>query len=107
MTSRVNRFIDIIRFFFFKQRTAYELRISHGSSDVCSSDLCLHARRLAASTTTTVAAIQASWAATHRRRRPASPSERVACGHGGARKRVVQGKSVSVRVDLGGRRIIK
>src|SRR3546814_8506327 len=26
-------------FFFFKQKTAYELRISDGSSDVCSSDL--------------------------------------------------------------------
>src|SRR3546814_3423309 len=26
-------------FFFFKQRTAYEMRISDGSSDVCSSDL--------------------------------------------------------------------
>src|SRR3546814_3673431 len=26
-------------FFFFKQKTAYEMRISHWSSDVCSSDL--------------------------------------------------------------------
>src|SRR3546814_7188491 len=33
-------------FFFFKQKTAYEMRISDWSSDVCSSDLCL-ARRLA------------------------------------------------------------
>src|SRR3546814_3250309 len=32
--------------FFFKQKTAYEVRISDWSSDVCSSDLCrnLHAR---------------------------------------------------------------
>src|SRR3546814_8967027 len=29
----------IIVFFFFKQKTAYELRISDWSSDVCSSDL--------------------------------------------------------------------
>src|SRR3546814_3799221 len=29
-------------FFFFKQKTAYELRISDWSSDVCSSDLQLH-----------------------------------------------------------------
>src|SRR3546814_8350646 len=29
----------IIIFFFFKQKTAYELRISDWSSDVCSSDL--------------------------------------------------------------------
>src|SRR3546814_6712426 len=30
-----------ICFFFFKQKTAYEMRISDWSSDVCSSDLCL------------------------------------------------------------------
>src|SRR3546814_14878276 len=30
--------------FFFKQKTAYELRISDWSSDVCSSDLCNHHR---------------------------------------------------------------
>src|SRR3546814_1748916 len=29
----------IVLFFFFKQKTAYELRISDWSSDVCSSDL--------------------------------------------------------------------
>src|SRR3546814_7231623 len=29
-------------FFFFKQKTAYEMRISDWSSDVCSSDLCAH-----------------------------------------------------------------
>src|SRR3546814_8716427 len=28
-------------FFFFKQKTAYEMRISDWSSDVCSSDLCV------------------------------------------------------------------
>src|SRR3546814_9934496 len=35
-------------FFFFKQKTAYEMRISDWSSDVCSSDLALDqaARRL-------------------------------------------------------------
>src|SRR3546814_16812726 len=31
-------------FFFFKQKTAYEMRISDWSSDVCSSDLYLHER---------------------------------------------------------------
>src|SRR3546814_3555762 len=30
-------------FFFFKQKTAYDMRISDWSSDVCSSDLELHA----------------------------------------------------------------
>src|SRR3546814_8878438 len=32
-------FFVIIVFFFFKQKTAYEMRISDWSSDVCSSDL--------------------------------------------------------------------
>src|SRR3546814_7697231 len=33
-------------FFFFKQKTAYEMRISDWSSDVCSSDLAHHGARL-------------------------------------------------------------
>src|SRR3546814_4977911 len=33
--------LDFIVFFFFKQKTAYEMRISDWSSDVCSSDLVL------------------------------------------------------------------
>src|SRR3546814_2222243 len=32
-------FICVLLFFFFKQKTAYEMRISDWSSDVCSSDL--------------------------------------------------------------------
>src|SRR3546814_6012577 len=32
-------FRSIVFFFFFKQKTAYEMRISDWSSDVCSSDL--------------------------------------------------------------------
>src|SRR3546814_6597873 len=31
--------VDLYGFFFFKQKTAYEMRISDWSSDVCSSDL--------------------------------------------------------------------
>src|SRR3546814_19962030 len=31
---------QFVCFFFFKQKTAYEMRISDWSSDVCSSDLC-------------------------------------------------------------------
>src|SRR3546814_10906565 len=41
-------------FFFFKQKTAYEMRISDWSSDVCSSDLILSA----ASSSVGLAAIQ-------------------------------------------------
>src|SRR3546814_9753285 len=32
-------YLDFCIFFFFKQKTAYEMRISDWSSDVCSSDL--------------------------------------------------------------------
>src|SRR3546814_3781371 len=39
-------FSVISRLFFFKQRTAYEMRISDWSSDVCSSDLRLARRAL-------------------------------------------------------------
>src|SRR3546814_4393574 len=38
---------NLLMFFFFKQKTAYERRISDWSSDVCSSDLA--ARRMATS----------------------------------------------------------
>src|SRR3546814_6290836 len=31
--------VAVVLFFFFKQKTAYEMRISDWSSDVCSSDL--------------------------------------------------------------------
>src|SRR3546814_10343659 len=34
-----NRSTLVVWFFFFKQKTAYEMRISDWSSDVCSSDL--------------------------------------------------------------------
>src|SRR3546814_515553 len=34
-------FFGVLYFFFFKQKTAYEMRISDWSSDVCSSDLML------------------------------------------------------------------
>src|SRR3546814_8924124 len=40
MTCMISRFY-IVLFFFFKQKTAYEMRICDWSSDVCSSDLML------------------------------------------------------------------
>src|SRR3546814_4584978 len=55
------------RFFFFKQKTAYELRISDWSSDVCSSDL---RRGRPAALPVDMAAIRRTrLAAAHRRRR--------------------------------------
>src|SRR3546814_8955943 len=37
--------VAVVFFFFFKQKTAYEVRISDWSSDVCSSDLNGHTLR--------------------------------------------------------------
>src|SRR3546814_6090565 len=39
------RCVKLYFFFFFKQKTAYEMRISDWSSDVCSSDLVLRDHR--------------------------------------------------------------
>src|SRR3546814_14635656 len=93
-------------FCYFKQKTAYEMRISDWSSDVCSSDLRGDAdpqpRRLADPVV-----------ARNERRclravglllRPRRRVPRIRGLDQGDRKSVVQGKSVSVRVDLGGRR---
>src|SRR3546814_13849212 len=79
--------------FFFKQKTAYELRISDWSSDVCSSDL----------GATPPAPPSSSSSCSP----PSAPSSCACSIAGRDRKSVVSGKSVSVRVDLGGRRIIK
>src|SRR3546814_2690262 len=38
-------YFGLFVFFFFKQKTAYEMRISDWSSDVCSSDLPAHVTR--------------------------------------------------------------
>src|SRR3546814_2371637 len=73
-------------FFFFKQKTAYEMRISDWSSDVCSSDLV----PLPGDRSSLVWVLRPEEA----QRLLRSEERRV-------------GKSVSVRVDLGGRRIIK
>src|SRR3546814_21121473 len=40
MCSLLSFYVVCFIFFFFKQKTAYEMRISDWSSDVCSSDLC-------------------------------------------------------------------
>src|SRR3546814_7696650 len=93
-------------FFFFKQKTAYEMRISDWSSDVCSSDLdCLGRGRLfLAGTVADVREREGARAVKgHALARRAGSFARLRPD----RKSVVEGKSVSVRVDLGGRRIIK
>src|SRR3546814_14243928 len=116
-------------FFFFKQKTAYEMRISDWSSDVCSSDL-LEARWADSAATTLVTdaagivvmssdprwrfrSLRPIAAETQRRLRATRsygearlqplPIRRT----GGDRKSVGEGKGVAVRVDRGWRRIIQ
>src|SRR3546814_13948054 len=117
--------IDSVFVFLFKQKTAYEMRISDWSSDVCSSDLAtasaardqhahlrgLHRRELERITTgrgcgirfkeSRKADMSSSAAAPS-----SSPRTRRPRPCRSDRKSVVEGKSVYTRVDLGGRRII-
>src|SRR3546814_17166889 len=93
-------------FFFFKQKTAYERRISDWSSDVCSSDL----QGLGLAHRPVGVGFLRRGKARGQRRREAGQRgdrDRRVAEVERDRKRVVAGKSVSVRVDLGGRRIIK
>src|SRR3546814_9989033 len=94
--------------FFFKQKTAYEMRISDWSSDVCSSDLlldpCLHlAFRQGALEAVDRLAVAEGIDRGNRLDLELLRQLRAAVD----RKSVVEGKSVAVRVDLGGRRLIK
>src|SRR3546814_3175349 len=91
-------------FFFFKQKTAYDMRISDWSSDVCSSDL--FELRLFGNMRVD-GAISAHPSASEPGRESVGERVRRRLAHRAAdRKSVVEGKSVSVRVDLGGRSIL-
>src|SRR3546814_12188179 len=93
-------------FFFFKQKTAYEMRISDWSSDVCSSDLAsVPARRGGRALDHGRVRLRRAGRRLRDRLEPDAAEEEPR--RRGDRKSVVSGKSVSVRVDLGGRRIIK
>src|SRR3546814_16090595 len=122
-------------FFFFKQKTAYEMRISDWSSDVCSSDLvgalrtaggdrhdAVHRRSLPGAHRPHARLRNDRCGGVRRRaaqladpRRPARPGDRrralqrAAVRHpaGVERQSTVEGKSVSVRVALGGPRFYK
>src|SRR3546814_16515096 len=122
-------------FFFFKQKTAYEMRISDWSSDVCSSDLALD-RRARKLDRRDARRARRSFQGARRYGRRSDSNRRARhqmgrqIGRGRGRRMardsrknprrrhidlrnpedrnsVVKGKSVSVRVDLGGRRFIK
>src|SRR3546814_13610025 len=93
-------------FFFFKQKAAYEMRMSDWSSDVCSSDL-----GGTLSPGTASANSRASVPSSDAGSGKGTDMNILLVGSGGRehadRKSVVWRQSVSVRVDLGGRRFIK
>src|SRR3546814_14991308 len=104
-------------FFFFKQKTAYEMRISDWSSDVCSSDL----DEIALGRAIQHLAVGIHDLKFHSKQRPRrrsglqGRSPRQGRDHRTARFGLPPGeigrascrdRVVSVRVDLGGRRII-
>src|SRR3546814_13179697 len=107
--------------FLVTHKTAYEVRISDGSSDVCSSDLSTLSSRPSDRREREPGSTDRP--GTKRRNRPRLAlagrslgrgdglSGRRRCATAGgpapraARKNVVSGKRVSVRVDLGGRRL--
>src|SRR3546814_20378484 len=96
--------------YFFKQKTAYEMRISDWSSDVCSSDL---PDRGAEGARRRRGRAQGRGRRGVRQRQRRDDLPRGIEARGGAlpvdleRKSVVKGNSVSVSVDIGGRRIMK
>src|SRR3546814_1433979 len=98
-------------FVFFKQKTAYEMRISDWSSDVCSSDL--HQRPdTCPDIPPAVERLPTHHGAgcdrdRERRFGRRDARDRLAGEAATDRKSVVQGKSASVGVDLGCRRSIK
>src|SRR3546814_1627802 len=106
-------------FFFFKQKTAYEMRISDWSSDVCSSDLTLSSTLISISSSCLLAGFAAPVVISRLVGEAHEPVDRVRIHHRVAarglferpaeqdRKRVVLGKRVSVRVNLGGRRFFQ
>src|SRR3546814_11956698 len=97
----------------FKQKTAYEKRMSDWSSDVCSSDLVevdhVHVAGLGTRDAAPVVACQPAGQVVEQRGDlggDAGAHEHVVDAREHARKSVVSGKSVSVRVDLVVRRTI-
>src|SRR3546814_11232536 len=101
---------------FFKQKTAYDMRISDWSSDVCSSDLAPDARAGTRRRLRRHRRPDAGRAAVHQfppqprtrhREQPRQRERRVLCRIDRPdRKSVVSGTSVSGRVVLAARRII-
>src|SRR3546814_4025375 len=72
--------VFVCLFFFFKQKTAYEMRISDWSSDVCSSDLKAPARMIVPGKILRVASAPLEWLARDRLMRFSFIDQVVASG---------------------------
>src|SRR3546814_9037613 len=107
--------VSVMYFLFFKQKTAYEMRISDWSSDVCSSDLASSRMALATSRVATTISGLTTFGKTSCTRMCSGeqPSECAATMYSRSRtwrvdrQSVAKEKSVSVRVDIGGRSLNK
>src|SRR3546814_12169501 len=117
-------FIYFFYFFLFKQKTAYEMRISDWSSDVCSSDLPISSTSVNWWPSTVIPRPMARCRRRHGSAgslscgpkihraspwgRPVERTVKLACRRrlprGWDRKSVVEGKEVAGRVTRGGRR---
>src|SRR3546814_9551798 len=103
----------IVWFFLFKHKTAYEMRISDWSSDVCSSDLigCAGSGAPLGSRLHPHPVLPAQFHRDEGQHDLRIAVERKEEGVGQPtaedRKSAVSGKGVSVRVDLGGARCLK
>src|SRR3546814_3181846 len=84
-------------FFFFKQKTAYEMRISDWSSDVCSSDLVLQYRALGRSRRYTIG-LHGVWTAESARQEAKVQLGRVAQGDNPAEERQIDHKAITVKI---------
>src|SRR3546814_16736675 len=106
--------IDLVLYFcVFKQKTAYEMRISDWSSDVCSSDLPSLTAQMRALGQVGIGSVADLSAALQVARASAGTADEAANNIATLlqkikeRKSVVEGQSVSVSVDVGGSRLIK
>src|SRR3546814_6033422 len=105
--------VQYCHFFVFKQKTAYDVRMSDWSSDVCSSDLAVRRRRDPAGSARTSRGIRregervSCTAPRPERRRGSHLRPAPSRGSLGRSEERRVGKECSVRVDLGGRRINK
>src|SRR3546814_10898973 len=98
---------NIVMIFFFKQKTAYEMRISDWSSDVCSSDLKPARKDIAMAVRQAKAARRATTAVRQAKAAKAGSAAAMqwAMKAEKDRKSVMSGKRVSGRVDQGRRRM--